>query len=66
MMARFGAVLVVLLVGLMPRHEWPAFTPPRWPKIRPPLTAESGFAQELHSRSYQARPLVQSDRVSSA
>ena len=23
---------------VMPRHQWPAFTPPRWPGMRPPLT----------------------------
>ena len=27
-----------LFISSSPHHQWPAFTPPRWPEIRPALT----------------------------
>jgi len=31
------APIGALAISAAPQRQWPAFTPPRWPGIRPPL-----------------------------
>ncbi len=47
------APIGALAISAAPQCQWPAFTPPRWPGIRPPLTVVKNGSKIFSCRSWE-------------